>query len=195
MWYLDSCALRHLCNDKTLFRDLRPMYIDFITAVGQVIRTEQVGTVSIPLKTGQIDLQNVELASGCDSNLISLGQLRESGIMFHDNPTSMALMKDRKVITHAKRSQNLFILDLAIPGKVMQVSNAINTPKHTHRSMAMRGQGRATHLVSKNRRIRIWNRRLGHASNARVISAAIQYIQRILAFCRSAVIFEYPMTS
>ena len=39
--------------------------------------------------------------------------------------------------------------------------------------MALRGRGRATHLVSKNRRIRIWHRRLGHASNARAIRAAI----------------------
>ncbi len=172
MWYLDSCASRHLCNDKTLFKDLRPMSINFVTAAGQVIRTEQVGTVSIPLKTGRIDLQNVALASECDSNLISLSQLRESGITFHDNPTSMALMKDGKIIAHAKRSRNLFILELAIPGKVMQVSNAINTPSQTNRSMAMRGRGRATHLVRKNRRIRIWHRRLGHASNARVIRAA-----------------------
>ena len=50
-WYLDSCASRHLCNDKKLFKDLRPICIDFVTAAGQVIRTEQVETVSIPLKT------------------------------------------------------------------------------------------------------------------------------------------------
>ncbi len=34
------------------------------------------------------------------------------------------------------------------------------------------GKGRPTHLVSKNKKIRIWNRRLGHASNARVIRAS-----------------------
>lgn len=38
--------------------------------------------------------------------------------------------------------------------------------------MALKGQGRITHLVSKNRRIRIYHCRLGHASNARVIRAA-----------------------
>lgn len=31
------------------------------------------------------------------------------------------------------------------------------------------GRGRPTHLVSKNKKIRIWHRRLGHASNARVV--------------------------
>ena len=38
--------------------------------------------------------------------------------------------------------------------------------------MALRGRSRATHLVSKNRKIRIWHRQLGHASNTRVIRAA-----------------------
>ena len=80
------------------------MCIDFVTVVGEIIQTEQVGAVSIPLITGQIDLQNIALASKYDSNLISLSQLRETGITFYDNPTSMALIKDGKVITHAKRS-------------------------------------------------------------------------------------------
>ena len=131
-WYLDLCASQHLCNDKKLFKDLWPMCIDFVTAAGQIIRTKQVGIVSIPLKTGQINLQNVVLASECDSNLISLGQLRETGITFHDNPTSMALMKDGKVIAYAKRSRNLFILDLATPGKAMKISQEVDTPKQIH---------------------------------------------------------------
>lgn len=101
-----------------------------------------------------------------------MGQLRESGITFHDNPTNIALMKDGKTIAHARRSRNLFILDLATPGKIMKVNHDVITLKHTYQTMALRGRGRATHLVSKNRRIRIWHRRLGHASNARVIRAA-----------------------
>lgn len=128
--------------------------------------------MSIPLKTRQIDLQNVALASKCNSNLISLGQLRETGITFHDNPTSIALMKDGKVIAHAKKSQNLFIFDFATPGKAMKISHKVNTAKQIYQTMALRGRGQATHLVSKNRRIRIWHCQLGHASNARVIRAA-----------------------
>lgn len=136
------------------------------------------GTVSIPLKGGRIDLQNVALATECDSNLISLGQLRERGISFHDNPASMTLMIDGEIIAQARRSQNLFVLDLTTPGKVMRVSHTIdtrfanNTSPPAHRSLALRGQGRPTYLVSKNRKIRIWHRRQGHASNARVIRAS-----------------------
>ena len=34
------------------------------------------------------------------------------------------------------------------------------------------GRGRPTHLVSKNKKVRIWHRRLGHASNAQIIRAS-----------------------
>lgn len=32
-------------------------------------------------------------------------------------------MKDREIITLVRKSRNLFVLDLAIPGKVMKVSH------------------------------------------------------------------------
>ena len=103
-WYPDLCASQHFCNHKKLFKDLWPLCIDFIIAVGKIIQTKQVGKVSIPLKTGQFDLQNVILVRKCNSNLISPSQLRKTVTIFHDNPTNIVLMKDRKRIAHAKKS-------------------------------------------------------------------------------------------
>lgn len=168
-WFLDSCASRHLCNDRRLFISTRAKSIDFVTAASQIIRTEGVGTVSIPLTGGRtIKLHNVALAPNCDSNLISLGQLRESGISYHDNPSTMTLMRGGEIIAHAKRDHNLFTLEAAIPGQVM---SAISRSTAS-RVMAITGRGRPTHLVSQNKRIRLWHRRLAHASNARVIKAS-----------------------
>ena len=159
-WYLDSGASRDLCNDRSLFSNLRPMSINFIKAGKKIIRSEEIGTVSIPLADGKsIELLDTVLVPECDSNLISLGQLRETGITFHDNPSHMTLMRHGVVIVKAKRHRNLFILDRAIPETVMKVRNL---------AMAT-GKSRPTHLVSKNKKVRIWHRRLGHASNARVI--------------------------
>lgn len=81
-------------------------------------------------------------------------------------------MKDGKIIAHTKRSQNLFIFDFATPEKAMKISHKIDIPKQIYQTMALRRQGRATHLVSKNRRIKIWHHQLGYASDARVIKAA-----------------------
>lgn len=64
-WFLDSCASRHLYNDRSLFTNTRAKSTDFVTAAGQVIRTEEIGTVSIPLADGRkIELQNVGPGSG-----------------------------------------------------------------------------------------------------------------------------------
>lgn len=40
------------------------------------------------------------------------------------------------------------------------------------RAMMTEGRGRLTHLISKNKQVKIWHRRLGHASNTRVIRAS-----------------------
>lgn len=113
---MDSCALLYLCNDRHLFTDTWVKSIDFITAAGQAIRTEEIGTVSILLADGTtIELQNIALAPRCDSNLISLGQLWESGIAYNDDLGSMTLMKSDSIIARAKKNYNLFTLDLAIP--------------------------------------------------------------------------------
>lgn len=39
------------------------------------------------------------------------------------------------------------------------------------RAIMTQGRGRSTHLISKNKQVKIWHQRLGHASNARVIKA------------------------
>ncbi len=73
----------------------------------------------------------------------------------------MTLRKHGAVIARAKRHRNLFILDRAIPETVVKVRNL---------AMAT-GKSKPKHLVSKNKKVQIWQRRLGHASNARVIKA------------------------
>lgn len=124
-------------------------------------------TVSIPLKNRVIKLQNVGLVSECNSNLISLGQLRESETSFHNNSTSMTLIKNRKIIVHVRKNQNLFLLDFVIPGKIIKISH--KSPMS--RTIVLRRRERSTHLVNKNKKIRIWHRKLSHVNNARVIRA------------------------
>ena len=98
-WFLDFCTSYHLCNNPSLFTDKRAKSIDFVTALRQVIETKGIGIVSISLADGsKIELQNVALALRYDSNLISFGQLWETEITFHDDPTAMILMRNGKII-------------------------------------------------------------------------------------------------
>ena len=98
-WFLDSCTSQHLYNNWKLFSNTKAKSIDFIKTAGQIIQTEEIGTVTIPFIGGNtIELHNIALAPGCNSKLISLGQLHKSEITYYDNPTTIMLMKDGKVI-------------------------------------------------------------------------------------------------
>ena len=139
------------------------MPIDFVTTGKKIIHSEEISTVSVPLANrNSIELLDIALVQECDSNQISLGQLHETIATFHDNPSYMTLIRQGVVIAQAKRHRNFLILDRAIPETVMKVSNL---------AMATR-RGRPIQLVSKSKKIRIWHRRLGHASNARVSRAS-----------------------
>lgn len=164
---MDSCASRHLTNDKELFvGDLKAKSLDFTTASGQTLRAESIGTIVIPLANGtSIKLEGVAYAPECDANLISLGKLRENNIMFVDNEDNMTLMQGGQEIARARRDRNLFVLDLATPNRAMQTLSS-------GKAMTAQGRGRPTHLVSRNKRFRVWHRRMGHASNARIIRAS-----------------------
>lgn len=93
-----------------MFKSTRSKSLNFITAADQVICTNEIGIIENSL-TGDksMELHNVAFAPECDINLISLGQLQESKITYHDHPKMMILIKKRRAIAYAKKSQNLFI--------------------------------------------------------------------------------------
>lgn len=84
------------------------------------MQTKDINTVFILLTDEiTIELHNVALTSEYNLNLILLGQLQESGITYYDNLGTITLMRGNKIITYAKKSHNLFTLNLAIPDQVM----------------------------------------------------------------------------
>lgn len=122
--FLDLCTFRYLCNNRKLFLNTKAKSIDFIIAVGQIIQTEKIGTMTIPLaESSTIELHNIVLALGCNFNLILMGQICKSGILYHNNPTIMILMRNRKIIIEAKRERKLFMLNLIHSGKTMVIIN------------------------------------------------------------------------
>lgn len=140
------CASYHLCNNRKLFRSTHAKSIDFVTAAGQVIQTNEINTIAIPLSDGKtIELHNITYASECDLNLISLDQLRKRGILFHDDPITMTLMREEKIIAHVKREQNLFVFKLAAARAAMAIrslkprkamANSLTQSKQLYQGMA-----------------------------------------------------------
>ena len=69
----------------------------------------------------------MDLVPDYNLNLISLGQLQNSDIRFHDNPTTMTLTRGGNIIIYIKKSHNLFVLDIAMPGLVMSTKKMTTT--------------------------------------------------------------------
>lgn len=73
-------------------------------------------------------------------------------------------MQDGLPIAQAKRDWNLFVLDFAIPKKIMQTN--VPTDKY---AMMTTGQKRPIHLVNRSIKVQIWHKMFGHTSNTQII--------------------------
>lgn len=129
---------------------------EFIIAGSNVIKSQKVGTVHLLLLSEIMILLIVAYTPKCDSNLISLSQLHKSKILYHNYPNSMIFKQRGSTIGVARRYKNVFILETGIKDKAMIVQK----------------RGQPTYLLSLNPQIRLWQRRLSYASNARVIQAS-----------------------
>lgn len=70
-----------------------------MTAGKDIIRLREVGTIQLLLKNrSEMILFNVAFALRYDSNLISLGQVREARISYHNHPNNMILKQSRSII-------------------------------------------------------------------------------------------------
>ena len=151
--YLEFCALRHIYNNHKIFVNLFPKSYKVIISGGNIIKSKQVGTMIFPLKNSILNLSNIAYIPECDSNLISLGQFWETGILYYNRPKYIVLKQGEKTIGLVTRTKNLFILHIHTSGKTMLVKI----------------RERPTYLLIKNFQIRLWHRRLEHVSNAGVI--------------------------
>lgn len=84
-------------------------------------------------------LSNITFALKCNSNLISLGQLKKARILYHNHSKSIILKKAGNIIGLAQKKKNLFILNL---------ENSAN------RIMIAQRRGQPTYLFSNNRKLR-----------------------------------------
>lgn len=121
IWYLDYCTLRYICNNWKLFLNLRSKNYEFIIAGEEVIQPQEVGTVHFSLPNRKVTQLNIANTPKCDSNLISLRQLRKSGILYHDHLDFMILKQRRSTIALAVRYKNLFIFETTLKNKTILV--------------------------------------------------------------------------
>lgn len=73
-WYLDFCALRHICNNRELFLDIWSKNYKFITIESKIIFFQKVNTIHLLFQSEKITIMLLNIAYGlkCNSNLILL---------------------------------------------------------------------------------------------------------------------------
>ncbi|KAA6418031.1 MAG: hypothetical protein FRX49_12031 [Trebouxia sp. A1-2] len=105
------------------------------------------------LKAVCTQIKDVALIPQATTNLISLGQLQQSGISYHDEGTKMTLKKKDRTVASAQRIGNLYILDI--------INNT-----------AMAVRGRPSFLCAPTKELQLWHRRLAHSGIVRVKHAS-----------------------
>lgn len=92
IWYLDLSMSRYICNNQEKFVDLWAKTYKFVTARRDIIRSEQVETIILPLEnSSQLILTNIAYTPDYNSNLIFFSQFWETGISYHNYPEYILL--------------------------------------------------------------------------------------------------------
>ena len=179
-WHIDSCASKHITNNRSLFQSMRPYFQEFYLADNALLTSTESGTIVLPTGSNRVvRIQDVADAPSCASNLISLGQLRKSGITYHDGNEHMILEVDGKEIARARRVRNLFVLEQVETGTVMSA------------------QGRPNFFESSSEIAQLWHRRLGHVSHKRIKEAScyVDGLEEIMNIVRKKGNVDSPETS
>lgn len=79
----------------------------------KIIYSWDITTISILLSDNKsIKLFNITPIPEYESNLISLGQLLDTGFIYYNKPIKKTLMKREKVVAYVKWNQTLFVFNL-----------------------------------------------------------------------------------
>lgn len=143
-WIIDSGATCHMCNDKTLFRELRSLRRpqDVTLGDGHVLKATGEGTIPLEMllpdgNTKRCSLKNVLFVPKLSYSLLSVTKVSEAGKTTRFNKSGCEILNGDKVIAFATRVGNLFYLEFCRNPE--QVNSA-----------------------QKERKERLWHRRYGH---------------------------------
>ena len=110
-WPADSACTRHMSDQLSLFRSIKPCRRRIIRVGGGVLHAEYTGTVVIICKDGsQGLLKNVLYVPKLGVNLISARRICEGGLEGRFSSTEMYFTKDGKRIIEAKLQDGLYIV-------------------------------------------------------------------------------------
>ncbi|CAL8138375.1 unnamed protein product [Prunus armeniaca] len=126
-WYFDSGCSKHMSGDKNVFSSLSPFDGGTVT-FGGGHRSQVVGkgTVCIP---GLPELKNVRFVEGLTSNLISVSQLCDDGIVevrFSKHGCKIIGKGGNEIVSVARSRDNCFCIDGVNDAKEIVCNKVVN---------------------------------------------------------------------
>jgi hypothetical protein len=109
-WLIDSGCTNHMTADVSLFRDLDKSYLSKVRiGNGDFVKVEGKGAIEVETLSGTKTLKNVLYVPKINQNLVSVGQLIESGysIFFNDGVCDIK-DKNRVLLLSAKMMNRSF---------------------------------------------------------------------------------------
>ncbi|CAN1342642.1 Retrovirus-related Pol polyprotein from transposon TNT 1-94 [Linum perenne] len=165
-WFLDSAAYNHMSGDASIFRSYTPIHDHSVeVANGERLPVAGIGTIS----TGAINLPSTLHVPQLVPNLISVGQLTESGcdILFGSNGCLIQdRMTKRTLGLGSKRGRNYHLASLElrrqIDGRKQIDASSSDSLSNSHCS---------SYLVklSSEQLWHLWHSRLGHPNSSRLL--------------------------
>jgi len=141
-WLIDSGCTNHMTADLSLFKDLDKSYMSKVRiGNGEYVKVEGKGAIEVETMSGTKTLKNVLYVPKINQNLVSVGQLLESGYsIFFNNGVCDIKDKNGVLLFSAKMMNRSFNVDWR------EVCLSVNT--------------------YENNETVLWHKRLGHFNYA-----------------------------
>jgi hypothetical protein len=129
-WWIDSCASKHVCVNKSLFIDYIPQSDRKIGGIGGERTVMGIGTVGIKFRVGQKILRhhvkNVLHVPNFNCNLLSLGHLDTVGVKFEGEKGKIMLKNTKgQVVGLGHKKRGMYLLDAVGEEADRAVANAV----------------------------------------------------------------------
>lgn len=176
LWYIDSGATSHMCNDKNMMSNFCEDKTDaVILANGDKIYTAGQGNVKVQLKNCVKTISEVHYVPKLSTNLLSVSAMTRKGfrVIFVDN--CCQIYDNNEIVATASRINGIYRLDceasgkLTIPKTFNMLSNCKVFPQIEYESRnnsAFPENQLSLSATTGNKTTQdIWHRRLGHLNN------------------------------
>lgn len=173
VWYVDSGASNHMCNNRELFCDFSEVSVSQVTvANGEKLPTAGQGNVRVKLQDCERTIRDVYYVPNLSANLLSVSSLVKKGYTVTFNKQKCIVSDDDEVLataTHRNGIYQLDAIDQPLCGGGGNTSfasfSSVTKEKQSSDETVMFSSSSSSKGTVKEESQEMWHRRLGHLNS------------------------------